>query len=339
MKRRSFLKAISSLPLLGILQPSRLWAAGKNGGVLQIAFGSCADQTYEQPIWDVIGAQKPDLFIFLGDNIYADTEDMNVMADRYDFMAQMPHYKKFRSQIPIIATWDDHDYGINDGGAEYPQKQRSKELMLDFFREPLSSPRRKREGIYTSYFVGDKKQLQIILLDLRWFRSPLVGDGEGFKSNPDPAATMLGEEQWAWLEAQLRLPAEFRLLVSSTQLAAPDHQWEKWANFPLEKARLMKMLDDLQIRNLAVLSGDMHYGELSKETTPGGFEIVEMTSSGLNYFESSHGIPNSNRVEVFDQDCNYGWVSIDTNAKPLKVRLEVRNSKGQTVLQQDCKAN
>ena len=323
--------------MLGLLPSKSKAAAG--GGRIEVAFGSCVDQNLEQPIWDVIRQQRPELFVLLGDNIYADTEDMSVMAEKYQQLASNSSFQKFRREIPLIATWDDHDYGVNDGGAEYPEKHKSKELMLNFFNEPKNSPRRVRDGVYTSYFVGGPHQLQIILMDLRWFRSPLVGDEQGYKPNPDPAAVMLGTEQWAWLEQQLKMPAKFRLLVSSTQLVPSDHQWEKWANFPLEKARLLKLIDDLRVHNLVVLSGDMHYAELSKEKTPGGFNLYDMTSSGLNYFESSEGIPNSSRLQIFDGDCNYGWVSVDLNEKLLKLRMEIRNSKGQTVFRQDLKSS
>ncbi|MEZ4735564.1 MAG: alkaline phosphatase D family protein [Caldilineaceae bacterium] len=196
----------------------------RNAVVTALAFGSCANQTKQQLIWDAVLAGRPDLFVFLGDNIYGDTEEMDLLRARYNQLAQNPHFQRVRAQIPIIATWDDHDYGTNDAGADYPKKEESKQIFLDFFGEPAVSERRLREdGIYTAYVYGPVGQrVQVILLDTRWNRSPLVAVSEAayaerrrqrigpYTANPDPDAQLLGEAQWRWLEAQLQQPAELR---------------------------------------------------------------------------------------------------------------------------------
>jgi len=324
--RRNFLK----LAVLLLLPWRKLAAQAKPQRIFKLGFGSCAYQTDEQPIWDAIVKSKPDVFALIGDNIYGDTEDMNEMAAKYQEMAKHPQFSNFRRHIPLIATWDDHDFGANDAGREYPKKAESKGLMLQFFNEPKTSKRWSRDGVYTSYFFGE---IQVILMDLRWFRSPLVADQDGhYIPNPDPAAEMLGAQQWAWLEQELRKPASFRILASSTQFVSPIHHWEKWANFPYEKARMLKLIDDLKIKNLVIISGDMHYGELSMETTPAGLNLYDLTSSGLNFTESADGILNPNRLALFE-DCNFGLVTIDTEL--MQARLELRNVAGQTVTFRD----
>ncbi|MEM1358390.1 MAG: hypothetical protein AAGF89_09335, partial [Bacteroidota bacterium] len=45
-----------------------------------IAFGSCNNQRRAQDYWPVIGEKKPDVWLWLGDNIYSDTDDMQQMA-------------------------------------------------------------------------------------------------------------------------------------------------------------------------------------------------------------------------------------------------------------------
>src|SRR5436305_1258001 len=99
----------------------------------RIGFGSCVHQDRPQPIWTPIVAAKPELFLMLGDNIYADTEDMALMRKMYAQLAAQPGFKKLRGACPILATWDDHDYGGNDAGAEYPKKKESQQLFLDFW--------------------------------------------------------------------------------------------------------------------------------------------------------------------------------------------------------------
>lgn len=305
----------------------------------RIAFGSCAQQSDPQPIWNVIAQAKPDLFLFIGDNIYADTEDMKEMAAKYQTLASKPEYAGFRARVPILATWDDHDFGINDGGREYPRKEESKQMMLEFFGEPQDSPRRKRPGVYTSYKFGPKgQQLQIILLDLRWFRSPLIYDQKlgSYVPNPDPKAVMLGADQWDWLEEELKKPADLRIIASSTQFVSPDHKWEKWANFPLEKQRMLDLLDKLDIRNAFVISGDMHYGELSAERTPKGFMLYDLSSSGLNISEPGADLPNRYRLAIHDTSANFGFIEIDWGAE-IAVSLQVRDINGKTVIRKDIR--
>lgn len=303
--------------------------------ISRVAFGSCALQDRPQPIWDSILATKPDLFLFIGDNIYADTEDMKCMQAQYDLLAGKPGFAKLRAQVPLLATWDDHDYGINDGGAEYPQKEQSKKLLLDFFNEPAESPRRRRPGIYTSYYYGSPGcRLQVILLDLRWFRSRLNVQPitNHYLPNTDASATLLGAAQWSWLEQELKKPADLRIIASSIQFVSPEHRWEKWANFPQDKERMLALLDRMQVNNAFVISGDMHYGELSREKTPQGFTLYDLTASGINQFESAAPYKNRNRISVYDTGANFGFIDIDWNKNPIEVKLQVRSSDGKIAI-------
>lgn len=330
MNRRTFVSHLAKIPLLSPLFTLKAFGQKieSTPPLQRLAFGSCALQWKPQPVWRSIDAVKPDLFVFLGDNIYADTLNMEIMRERYSLLTRHPDFAPFRSKYPIIGTWDDHDYGANDSGAEYPQKVNSKEMLLEFLREPADSPRRKRDGVYTSYVYGDAPQrVQVILLDLRWFRSPLKSDRSGaYVPNYDLNAELLGEEQWAWLEEQLKVPADVRLLGSSSQLISDEHPWEKWHNFPRDRERLYRVIDQLDIRNLVILSGDMHYGEISSMKTPGGIELFDLTSSGMNYYEPINGAwTNSRRVGLFDTGCNYGLVQFDWNRSAPRVSLEVRD--------------
>src|SRR5687768_2005085 len=129
-------------------------ASGKDKVISRIGFGSCAFQNDPQPVWGAVQKSKPDLFLLNGDNIYGDTEDMAVMREKYDRLAKVPAFDKLRKKIPILGTWDDHDYGRNDAGLEFPVKKQSQQVFLDFFGVPKDSPRRKQEGVYSSDIFG-----------------------------------------------------------------------------------------------------------------------------------------------------------------------------------------
>lgn len=327
MDRRVFLKRLGIVvSSASVWPPVEALAACPNP--FRLTFGSCALQENIQPIWKRIAEKSPDLFVGLGDNIYADTLNPLEMASKYATLGRISDYRLFREQFPTVATWDDHDYGANDAGREYPMKEESKRLFLDFFAEPWNTDRRKRDGVYTSYLFGSwPNRIQIILLDLRWFRDTLTIGPNGFYiPSEDPQATLLGNEQWSWLETELEKDANVRIIGSSIQFASSEHGWEKWANFPREKQRLLKLVDEFDLQNVFVISGDMHFGELSSESTAEGRVIYDLTSSGLNLFESSKGIPNSKRLAVFDQSSNFGMLTIEWEKR--RVIMEIFDDRG-----------
>ncbi len=216
--------------------------------ISRIAFGSCQTQDEPLPILRTVLEWEPELFIYLGDNIYGDTNDMAVLEAKYAKMGAKKDFKALRANVPTIATWDDHDYGANDAGKDYPFRKESKDIFLKFWNEPNPSPRRERDGIYASYRFEDKavgKTLQVILLDTRSFRdpplvSPLTSWKNDYLPDTDPTKTILGDVQWKWLEERLKEPADLRIIGSSIQFSHEYNGWESWTNFPRE---LLKMVD------------------------------------------------------------------------------------------------
>jgi alkaline phosphatase D len=292
-----------------------------------LAFGSCADETAEQPIWDAIVARKPQLWLWLGDNIYGDTHDMMLLASKWLALASKPGYQKLVESCPVIATWDDHDYGADDSGAAYPEKEHSKRLFLDFFSEPADSPRRARPGIHTSFLIGPpEKRVQIILLDLRTFRSQqLKRQGEreykgmgGYAPDPSPEAAMLGEEQWKWLEGELSKPARLRLIACASQFVAAWNGFESWSNYPAERERMIGLVRSTRAEGVVFLSGDTHWTELNMEEPQGVYPLYDLTSSGLN--QRCDPGPCHNRIGPAFGESNFGEVLIDWEKETLTLK-------------------
>ena len=330
---------------------------GADVPLTRIAFGSCAKQDKPQPIWDAVVELKPQLFVFLGDNIYGDSIDMDVLRSKYKLLANQPGFQKLKQSCPVVGTWDDHDFGADDAGADYPMKRESQQVFLDFFEVSKNDPRRQQEGVYSSSLFGPVgKQVQLILLDTRYFRSPLIrgykpGEpGEGVRGiyvpNTDPKSTILGEAQWRWLEEQLKVPAQLRVIGSSIQLIANEHGSEIWDNFPHERTRFLKLLRDTKANGVVVLSGDRHLAEIScipsKAETSIGYPLFDITSSSLNAPSGNFtkaGIRfanqvNSHRVGLQYFDTNFGSILIDWEQPDPVIRLQVRDEKGDVVLQQ-----
>ena len=315
----------------------------------RIAFGCCADQDKPQPVWDAVLARPNDLFIFLGDNIYADTRDMAVMKAKYARLAANPGFAKLRETTPVVAMWDDHDFGENDGGSDYPMKDASRRIFLDFWQEPVDSPRRDRDGVYASYVFGPPGQrVQVLLPDLRYNRTamtPMALQGADYEAwgrsrvaaglplpgpyvrNPDHTATMLGERQWQWLERQLEVPAEVRLFGSSVQVLADSTGWEAWANFARDQDRLFDLLRRKRANGVLFLSGDIHYAELSKLDVNVPYPLWDLTSSGLTE-EWRVPTPNANRASEVVADANFGWIDIDWRGAATTLSLGITDATG-----------
>ena len=306
------------------------------GEIQRIMFGSCVFQSRAQPIFTTIAEMDPDVFVFLGDNIYADTVFMRAMQRKYDRLAASPPFQQLLESCTVLATWDDHDYGANDAGSEYPKKEESKRLFLDFWKEPSDSVRRQRAGIYSAYTFGSEEhRIQIILLDTRTFRDPLVRgnpnptDALGpYVPNPDPRATLLGEQQWRWLETQFRRPARIRIIASSIQVLPEFSGWEAWANFPFEKERLLSLIEENRIGGVIFISGGRHFAEISVIRRQGGYPLYEVTSSALNIRHPS-GLTGDNpfRIDGTYLRENFGDIRIHWYGAPRAV-LSVRDVEG-----------
>ncbi|KAK1259804.1 hypothetical protein QJS04_geneDACA001421 [Acorus gramineus] len=277
--------------------------ASEGPPITRIAFGSCANQSAPQPIWNAIIDFDPQLFIWLGDNIYGDNrrpfkifgKDRTIgpwknvprfvpaseqeMRSRYLMAKSNPGYSRLRERAQVIGTWDDHDYGLNDAGKEFSGKYTNQRLMLDFLDEAPDSPRRKQAGVYASYLFGPKgKQIKVILLDTRFHRDSLFSDG-----------SILGDSQWTWLEGELKGPAsEITIIVSSIQVisnhsavTAPLFYMESWGRFPKERERLYKLIKSSKRDGIFFISGDVHFGEIARYDCGNNYSLYDITSSGL----------------------------------------------------------
>ncbi|MEE9255234.1 MAG: alkaline phosphatase D family protein, partial [Pseudomonadales bacterium] len=281
----------------------------------RVAFGSCNQVKLEQPLWPAIVAWDPDLWIWTGDIIYADTSVEARMRAMYEEQKARPGYRGLLAHCPVIGVWDDHDYGLNGGGKEFKAREMSQRALLDFLDEPSGSPRRSRAGVYASYTWGPADaRTKIILLDARYHRE-----------RPGAEADTLGAEQWRWLESELRdSDASLNLIVSSYQVVASDHSYEKWANFPHSRARLLALIRENHVPGVIFISGDRHIGEISRETRATAYPLYDITASGLTHSWSSFpGEPNERRVSEVITDLHFGAMSITWGSETVDLELQL----------------
>jgi alkaline phosphatase D len=349
MHRRQFLQSLTSLAGVGLYPSVSNARLPLPERPFRIAFGSCAKQWQQQPIWDAIIALRPNLFIFTGNAIYADTDgtrELEVtesrLATEWDRLQDKPGYQKAKKKFPIIASWSSHDYGSRNEGRDFSLRQESKKIFLDFFEEPRDSSIWQHEGIYHSYEFGTG--LQIILLDTQSFRSALK-PGPGMKAGKanldivgnylsDPEGSLLGESQWSWLEQVLKRPAQVRLLVSGNQIIPDQKAMDEWGNYPNERNRLFRLIDKTRASNTILLSGNVQFAELSSLTTPGGTTLTELTSSGLTHTNTSYAaLPNSHRIKNVSTELNFGLVELMRHGTETIVKLSIEGINGETSLE------
>jgi alkaline phosphatase D len=289
---------------------------------IKIGLGSCLDQDYPQPIWQSIKKEDLNYFIFLGDNVYGDTRygSLRKMKSAYD--KQKKVLPDFLNDISIFSIWDDHDFGINDGGADYRFKRQAQELYLDFWDITKDDDRSNREGIYFSKNeIFFNKKFKFIFLDTRFFRSKLKGKKSNYIENIEPDATILGNAQWTWLENELKSDFDFLFIFSSIQIIAKDHRFEKWSNFPNERAKLFELLEQFNDKTI-LFSGDRHRAGIYRKNG-----IIEVTSSSMNKPGSSFSETDSYLIgKTYPQE-NYGVLEILENT----IHIKIKDIKGNTL--------
>ena len=302
---------------------------GKPSDKFTLAFGSCNNQNIKNTMWKEIIKNNPDIFVWGGDIIYSDTYDMRLMKANYKVQKNDSAYQDFIKRIPVFGTWDDHDYGINDGGLEYTKKDSVQKLFLDFFDVDSLDQRREQKGVYFSKkFKIDTTYINLIVLDTRYFRSSLTKDSTGLKRyipNNYGNGTMLGEIQWKWLENELNNSnASFNIIVSSVQFLSFEHGFESWGNMPQEVDKMKDLISNSKAKGVIILSGDRHIAEISKDTIPQvEYPLIDITASGLTHsYSSFSGEENKYRIGDVAFDKNFGILKIDL--KNNSVDMEIR---------------
>lgn len=296
---------------------------------IRLAFGSCSHQDRKQILWDNILREAPDMWIWLGDNIYGDTDDMSIMRRKYNKQKSNPQYQKLIKQTQVEGIWDDHDYGVNDGGKNFSAKSGSQKELLDFLDVPETDPRRSRPGTYYAKELSkDGIDIKLIFLDTRYFRDDPIKSGKTYK--PNITGSVLGATQWAWLEKELQQSdADVNIIASSIQVIPKEHRFEKWANFPNERTRLFDLIYKYETQNPIIISGDRHIGEISHIDWKGK-KIYDITSSSLTHgWSNRRKEVNQHRIKGIVYDENYGIIEIDKEGNMLEIstRLMGNDSK------------
>ena len=250
-----------------------------------------------------------------------------------------PDYDAFASSLRAThGIYDDHDYGLNDGGKRFADKGSARQALRRFLGQPaFDLIDTTRSGSYYAVRLGDApRPVKLIVLDSRWNRDDFApATVEGHRYGANPTGDILGEEQWAWLEAELRdTTVAAHLVLSSIQVLPEEHAYEKWANFPAARTRLLDLLADVRPRQLLLLSGDRHLAEISR-VEHRGYVVHEVTSSGLTHSYEAADEPNRHRISDLIGVKNFGllrYLTAGETAAAPQLLAQVRSIDGNEVL-------
>lgn len=307
-----------------------------DGLIQRIAIGSCFDTSGPDAIFNEILARQPDAFLFIGDNVYAQDESpdpaLKSLKQAYADLAAVPAFTRLRTTVPTLVTWDDHDFGLDDAGGDWPGKTASEKLFEYVWAVPESDPRSSRPGVYHASIAGPPgRQVQMILLDSRYFRTPLTRrpdyrNDNRYQPAEDPGQSVLGEAQWRWLEDQLRQPADVRIIATSIQLIADGHNWEAWRMFPRERERLYELLRETRASGVIIVSGDRHGAYMYRRDGVLDYPLYELSTSSLNiplttWVKNPVDEPGPHRLYRPYYESNYGLISINWDSGEIQLQI------------------
>lgn len=270
----------------GTVRTPPLWQWRSDPPALRVLLGSCAyinDTAYDRPgkpygggyeIFSSMAAKRPDLTLWLGDNVYfreADYDGPWGMSYRYRHDRALPQLQELLRTGQHAAIWDDHDYGPNDANAAFVFKAASLELFRRYWANPgYGLP--EAPGIFTVVKAGDA---DFFLLDDRWYR-----DSDRLKT--ETPRQMFGAAQIRWLKnALVQSTAKFKVVASGSQVLNDHTRFEGWLNFPEERAEFLNWLAAQGMRGVFFLSGDRHFTELLKLERGKRYPLYELTCSPL----------------------------------------------------------
>ncbi|WP_084399494.1 alkaline phosphatase D family protein [Henriciella aquimarina] len=331
--------------------PERVALPAPDAVLDRILVASCNDEEQPSPTLATLGEEEADLFLMIGDNVYGDTDhgkyqsnqpELDELREAFGELAQREEFRQVRAKFPMMVAWDDHDYGANDGGKDFPFKALSERIHETFWGLDGEEVGQYPGTYYARSFGPEGQRVQIIVLDTRFFRSDLtptdepgaVGKERYVPAPEGSMQDMLGAAQWTWLENRLQDPADIRFIVSSIQVMPTVHGWEAWDKLPDERARLFELVQSTGAEGVVFLSGDRHAGFVYEERGVLPYAANELTASSLNLsFAEESAERDSRQIGGAYPPENYGVVEIDWAGET--VSLVVKDSDGRTARRND----
>ncbi len=330
-----------------------LWQWRSDPPTFTLATGSCAyinEPDYDRPgkpyggdyqIFTHIAEQKPDVMLWLGDNVYYREPDWFSRAGmfhRYTHDRATPELQALLASTTQLAIWDDHDFGPNDSDGTWSRKQDAADVFQKFWGNPPDSYRDGlpgESGACTSFY--QYADVDFFLLDDRWFRSP-----DDCKTCPRQC---LGQAQIDWLIGSLASSqAPFKLVAIGNQFVTTSQNYETFNHFyQAERDTILARIEREGIKGVIFLTGDRHFTELSGYQNRAGHWVYDLTTSPLTSSPAT-GLPDRETNEfriagtAYDKR-NFALLRFSGKRKERILEISVHGSDGQEIWKKTLKTS
>lgn len=337
-----------ALPYPATFQTVPNWRYRTDPPAFRIALGSCVyvnDPPFDRPgtpyggdfeIFTAIAAQKPDLMLWLGDNLYYREGDW---FSETAMRRRNAHDRELRVMQPLFASthnyaiWDDHDFGPNDSDRTFRGREWALRIFKDYWAN-ASWGTEETPGVFGRFEWGD---IEFFLVDDRYHRTP------NEMSDAAPDKVMLGDAQMRWLTESLRSStATFKIIASGSQMMNPLVFYEAWGHFPAEQKRFIDFVRENRIPGVLFLSGDRHHTELIRRVEPGLYPLYDFTSSPLTSGAGRNDKEADNPMRVPQTWVtgvrNFGIIDVSGKAKERVLTLRTLDKTGKELWRRQINA-
>ncbi len=247
---------------------------------VKVAVVSCMnDYLHRKGVWQALTTQQPDYIFIIGDSVYADMvsqietdpADPKQLWTRFAQTRNKLQIYKEKRLIPILAIWDDHDFGINNGDRHYKYVLESQENFLNFFAQSSQLECVEKGPGVSMKFSAFGKNFYFL-------------DGRSFRSNKtDTDETMFGEAQNLWLFRHLNSDHKPSWLINGSQWFGGYLEKESFEyTMPLSFKKFLDRLRDCRTP-VQFVSGDVHFSEIMEiEPEILNYPTIEITSSSIH---------------------------------------------------------
>jgi phosphodiesterase/alkaline phosphatase D-like protein len=294
--------------------------------------GSCASTGSNGAVFDTIRELDPLFHVVTGDFFYANiaVNDPSLYVDAFTRTVGSPAQSALYRDAPVVYTWDDHDYGPNNGDFSSPSREAAQATYRSLVPHYPLSAGDGSGPIYQAFTVG---RVRFIVTDTRSERSPSTA--------PDnEAKTMLGAEQKQWLKNQLSSANGIYPVIvwvnGPPWIGEASDGADSWAGYSTERREIADFIAGQRIEGLMMLSGDAHMlavdnGSNSDYSSEGGAAFPIFHAAALDRHGSVKGGPYSEGA--YPGGGQFGLVTInDTGSDTIEVIWSGRNWKNEEIV-------
>lgn len=313
-----------------------------------VAIGSCAyinEAEFDRPgqpyggdydIFRAMAAKRPDIMLWLGDNIYYREPEFysaTQMRRRYAHDRALPEWQALLGATHHYAIWDDHDYGPNNSDWTYRMKREALRAFKLYWANPGYGID-EAPGVFSNFIWGD---VEFFMLDNRYYRTP--------NDVPDsPEKVMFGKLQMRWLkDALLSSNAPFRVIVAGNQMLNPLTFYEAFGNYKHEQTELLQWIKHNKVGGVLFLSGDRHHTELIRLEDKDSYPLYDYTSSPLTSGTHPPGQEAENPARVpgtlVAEKRNFGMLRFEGARTDRKLTMECYDKDGKLLWSHEVRAN